>query len=151
VGGECRLAFVVSSRLRPPHGLMQAGNQRLGVGGLRMAARVLAFTLAVLAVMRSASAFMAPQGVAGPRHALTRQLAARSPVSESESIVGAGAQQTCAAGKGAWSFRLLAMLPAMLALLGLGGSSASAYDSAGVKLFEENCASCHVGGRNVIG
>lgn len=51
--------------------------------------------------------------------------------------------------KGNWlraaSLLALTILPSAIA------SPAGAFDAKGVKLFENNCASCHVGGGNIIG
>ena len=43
------------------------------------------------------------------------------------------------------SLLALTILPSAIA------SPAGAFDAKGVKLFENNCASCHVGGGNIIG
>lgn len=40
---------------------------------------------------------------------------------------------------------------AVLGPVALGPSSSQAFDAKGVKLFEDNCSSCHVGGSNIIG
>ncbi|GAB5030763.1 cytochrome c6 [Nannochloropsis oceanica] len=75
----------------------------------------------------------------GPQPAVTRTALSATPSSSTD--------QTSVHGNWlrAASFLALTLLPSTLA------SPAGAFDAKGVKLFENNCASCHVGGGNIIG